>query len=212
MDTLDYIIKKYGVDPEGKLPIEIPNAGKADLAKLLHELDFKIGVEVGVAEGKYSQKLCEANPQMKIYGVDAWKIYGNYADYSAQKLDSLYSQAKKQLAPFSNYEFIKEFSMDAVRKFEDNSLDFVYIDANHENPYITEDITEWSKKVKPGGIISGHDYFRYRGKNGNLFNVIEATQKYTKENNIKPWFVLGLSAKIPGLVRDPSRSWFWVKK
>ena len=74
MDTLDYIIKKYGVDPEGKLPIEIPNAGKADLAKLLHELDFKIGVEVGVAEGKYSQKLCEANPQMKIYGVDAWKF------------------------------------------------------------------------------------------------------------------------------------------
>lgn len=208
MNTLDYIIKKYNIDPNGKLPIEIPNVGKDDLAKLLHELDFKVGVEVGVAEGDFSKKLCEANPQMKVYGVDAWKSYGNYSSvYSAQKLDSFYEQAKKLPVLFSNYEIIKEFSMDAVKKFEDNSLDFVYIDANHENPYITEDIVEWSKKIKSGGIVSGHDY--YRG--GKKFNVIEAIHKYTKDNNIKPWFVLGLKEKIPGFIRDPSRSWFWVK-
>ncbi len=207
MTTLDYILKKYLIDPNGKLPIEIPNVDKDhNLANLPRELDFKVGVEVGVARGDYSKKLCEANPQMKIYGVDSWYVYTGCNDYTQKKLDSFYERAKKQLAPFSNYEIIKEFSMDAIRKFEDGSLDFVYIDANHEDPYITEDIVEWSKKVRSGGIVSGHDYFNRRS-----FDVIEATQKYTKDNNIKPWFVLGLSAKIPGLIRDSSRSWFWVK-
>jgi len=208
MNTLDYMIKKYNINPNGKLPIEIPNAGKDELARILHELNFKTGAEIGVAAGDNLKILCEINPQMKIYGVDAWKTYDNYHTvYSVRKLDLFYEQAKKQLAPFSNCEIIREFSMDAIKRFEDNSLDFVYIDANHENPHVTEDIVEWSKKVKPGGIVSGHDY--YNG--GKKFNVIEATHKYTKENNIKPWFVLGLSEKIPGLVRDSSRSWFWVK-
>ncbi len=203
MNTLDYIIKKYNIDPSGEVPIEIPNVGRDDLAKLIHELDFRAGVEVGVAEGNYSKKLCEANPQMKIYGVDPWEAYINY---SPQYIKLLYERAKERLAPFPNYKIMKESSMNAVKKFKDNSLDFVYIDANHKDPYITEDINEWSKKIKSGGIISGHDYFNRRS-----FDVIEATQKYTKDNNIKPWFVLGLPAKVPGLVRDASRSWFWVK-
>ncbi len=208
MNTLDYIIKKYNIDPTGKLPIEIPNVGKNDLANLLHELDFKVGAELGVAEGKYSRKLCRANPQMKLYGIDAYKVYDNYSDYSADTLSSLYEQVKKAFTQYSNYEIIKKFSTDAIKRFKDNSLDFIYIDANHSNPYVTEDIVEWSKKVRPGGIVSGHDYINLRGK---ACHVIEATQKYTKKNNIKPWFILGLSAKIPGMIRDASRSWFWVK-
>ena len=48
--------------------------------------------------------------------------------------------------------------MDAVKDFADRSLDFVYIDANHEPQFVEEDIREWSKKVKVGGIVSGHDY------------------------------------------------------
>ena len=103
--------------------------------------------------------------------------------------------------------------MDAVNRFEDNSLDFVYIDANHTEPFVTQDITEWSKKVRPGGVVSGHDY--YSGSKDNrgtrFFDVIKATHKYTKDNNIKPWFVLGLGERLPGLVKDRSRSWFWVK-
>lgn len=211
-NTLDYILKKYNINQNGQLPIEIPNAGRNDLVNLLHELDFKVGVEVGIAMGDYSKKLCETNPQMQLYGVDAWKNYDGYNDRLRQKkLDSFYEQAKKQLAPFTNHEIIKEFSMDAVKRFEDSSLDFVYIDANHEEPYITEDIVEWSKKVKSGGIVSGHDYFMHKRRPNNQYKIIEATQKYTKDNNIKLWFVFGLSAEVPGFIRDESRSWFWVK-
>lgn len=212
MDTLNYIIKKYSLDQNSDLPIEIPNAGRNDLAELLHELDFKTGVEVGVARGKYTKRLCGANPQMKIYAIDAWKPYGNYLDYTPEMLGWFYEIARGKLASFSNCEIIKEFSTDAVKKIEDNSLDFVYIDANHKNPYVTEDIIEWSKKVKPGGIVSGHDYSDHRiRRTGESIDVIEAVRKYTNDNNIKPWFVLGLSARTPGVIRDLNRSWFLVK-
>lgn len=213
MNTLDYILHKFNIDQSAESPIEIPNVGRNDLVKLTNELNFKVGVEVGVARGEYSQKICEANPQMKLYSIDAWTAYGNYPDYTAETLESYFKETKERLAPFPNCEIIRAFSMETVRRFADNSLDFVYIDSNHQDPFITEDITEWSKKVKSGGIVSGHDYRSgYKTKNWtHHFDVIRATHQYTKNNNIKPWFVLGLKEKIPGLVRDSSRSWFWVK-
>jgi predicted O-methyltransferase YrrM len=49
--------------------------------------------------------------------------------------------------------------MDAVKDFADGSLDFVYIDGHHGFKYVAEDIWEWHKKVRKGGIVAGHDYF-----------------------------------------------------
>lgn len=47
---------------------------------------------------------------------------------------------------------------EAVGLFRDESLDLVYIDANHAYEHALEDIRDWLPKVKPGGIIAGHDY------------------------------------------------------
>jgi predicted O-methyltransferase YrrM len=66
--------------------------------------------------------------------------------------------------------------MEAVKDFKDESLDFVFIDGNHQYSYVLEDITEWSKKVRSGGIVSGHDYFEFLD-NG----VIRAVNEYVKQ-------------------------------
>jgi SAM-dependent methyltransferase len=50
-------------------------------------------------------------------------------------------------------------SQDAVHQFDDASLDFVFIDASHEYEDVKDDIRVWIKKVKPGGILAGHDYY-----------------------------------------------------
>lgn len=209
LTTLKFIAEKFNLDLNRPSPIEIANVGRGDLANWLHELDFKVGVEVGVAEGKYSRTLAIANPQMKLYGVDPWKNYSGYVSYQNQEVfDKLHQEALGRLNHLPNYEFMDLFSTDAVKNFNDESLDFVYIDANHQDPYISEDITNWSKKIKPGGIIAGHDYIRLKKER---CDVIDAVNNFTKRNNIAPWFILGLNAKIPGLIRDPSRSWMWVK-
>lgn len=212
MSTIKYILEKYNLRVND--PIEIPNVGRDDLAMWLHELDFKIGVEVGVAAGEYSEVLCSKNPQMKLYGVDPWAPYRGYRDYTKDSTFSrLYKSALEKAQLFTNLELVREFSPGAASMFEDESLDFVYIDANHQEPYVSQDIQAWAPKVKPGGILAGHDYIRLRGKDGAEVDcgVKDAVQKYTKENNIATWFVLGLSAKIPGVIRDVSRSWMIIK-
>jgi len=49
-------------------------------------------------------------------------------------------------------------SNEAVKIYTDNSLDFVLVDGSHEYNQVCKDISQWLKKVKPGGIIAGDDY------------------------------------------------------
>lgn len=60
--------------------------------------------------------------------------------------------------------------MDVVKQFKDESLDFVYIDGNHSFQHVVNDLCEWEKKVKVGGIVAGHDYIK-RIHNGYLMHV-----------------------------------------
>ena len=86
--------------------------------------------------------------------------------------------------------------MEAAREVPDESLDFVYIDADHRFDYVMEDIITWSRKVRPGGIVSGHDYFRFRNT-----GVVPAVDVYTHCNYISEWFITD----------EKEASFFWVK-
>lgn len=161
---------------------------RKELAKYFKELGFKVGAEVGVAQGYYSEVLCQENSDLKLYCIDYWEYYKEYIDYRKKStFNNLYEEAVTRLKPYDCI-LIKKRSMDAVKDFKDESLDFVYIDAHHGYEYIKEDIEEWSKKVKKKGIVSGHDY--YKMPSGNV-GVIKAVDEYVKKNNYKlivmPW-------------------------
>ncbi len=202
MNTLDYIINKYHIDLEVGTKFDLPGGrGKGGLTSLWHELGFKVGAEIGVESGRYSRSICAINPGVKLYLVDPWEVYPGYREHVGQDhLEVLYNDTITRTKPY-NCEIIRGFSMDAVKNFEDESLDFVYIDANHDYKHVTEDIAEWSKKVRRGGIISGHDY--KISKVGAVNNTIEAVNNYIAAHNIKPWFVW---------VGDTAPSWMWVKE
>lgn len=207
--TLEYFVNKYNLDLNQHLPIEIPNTGRDNLPIWYKNLGFKVGAEIGVAAGVYSEVLCKLNPGVKLYLIDTWKTYPGYRAYIKQDaLDSFFAEAKKRL---TNYDvtFIKSFSADAIKQFKDNSLDFVFIDGNHSYNYVLQDIELWIKKIRPGGIISGHDYLRKPVPT--THDVIGAVRDYTQKNNINPWFLLGRQAKNTGEIRDKCRSWFWIK-
>ena len=53
---------------------------------------------------------------------------------------------------------IRKSSVEAAKDFTDGSLDAVYIDASHDENSVREDIKTWRPKIKPGGVLSGHDY------------------------------------------------------
>jgi len=211
MDTLQYILDKYNLHNWKKMPCEIPDMGRDNLPSLFHELGFKVGAEIGVDAGHYSLTICKGIPNVKLYCVDAWQMYPLYRDHFTQdKMNGAKENAMKRVAKY-DVEFIDKFSMDAVKQFEDNSLDFVYIDANHEYPFVTEDIVHWSKKVRSGGIVAGHDYYETVTIDSRC-HVIPAVVGYTWAYKIKPWFVIGTKAKTEGLIRDGKRSWMFVKR
>lgn len=215
VNTLDYITKKYDIKFGKQYIIEIPNMGRDNLADLFAELGFKEGAEIGVEKGIYSETLLKANPGLHLSSIDPWKasvyepgIQG--VDYSQIHFDRCYRIAKKRLSPF-NCRIIRKESLEAVGDFADNFLDFVYIDGNHEFVNLANDIHSWQKKVRPGGIVAGHDFaFFPAGKHNHVKHVVLA---YTRAYGIKPLFVVGAEAVgQPGIIRDRFRSWFWVKR
>lgn len=203
MSTLDYILKKYEVTETGLVKLECTRWGT--LPKLFRELGSTVGVEVGTYAGRFAKFLAEHNPTSKLYVVDAWEIYPGYEDITTkEEMDIVFADAKNRLAPYPNVQFIRDWSNQAVRRFADESLDYVYIDANHSYEAAKEDLAIWSKKVKKGGIISGHDYIN--GHRGITFGVKQAVNEFVKEHNISHLFVL-----IKGANKDQMPSWMIVK-
>lgn len=210
MKEQDYIIKKYNLTVGKRSPIEIPNMGRNQLGELFRELGYKVGVEIGVEEGIYSEILCRGNPKMKLFGVDAWSAYSGYRDHVSQdKLNKFLDTAVNRMEPF-NWIPIIGFSQDVVKRFQDRSLDFVYIDANHEFPHVAHDIFEWAKKVRVGGMVAGHDY-RKSKRFVTANHVVQVVNAYMEAYRKHPWFLIGTKEQTPGEIRDSARSWFFIQ-
>lgn len=169
-------------------PITLNHFGRRTaFIQMLKERGAKVGAEIGTDHGKYAQQLFEGIPDLKLTCVDPYVAYTEGKDVKTQDdVDKIYEEAFTRMYPY-DAKFMRMISMKAVRFVPDNSLDFVFIDGNHEYSYVSEDITEWTKKVKPGGIVAGHDYTENAERG---YGVIEAVNEYTKENHIAPWFIL----------------------
>lgn len=202
MDSLAHIVEKFNIDLTKKSPFHIHCGRFEDIPKLFTELGFKVGAEIGVQEGGYTQILLERIPGLKLYGVDLWELYPGYRDFREYDILKSYETAKTKTKDY-NCELIKGWSHEVVNKFEDNSLDFVFIDANHAYQYVVQDIANWSKKVRPGGIVYGHDFDDYskRGRWREM-HVIDAVVGWTRSYKIHPWFVLE---------GNKNKSWMYVK-
>lgn len=212
MTTLEYIRETLGKDYRGENPVEIFNYGRNKMAHMFKDLDFKVGAEIGVADGSFSALMCMANPGLELFGVDPWEPYPEYTDYQRRStFNHMFEKTKQRTAEF-DFKQIRKYSMDAVKEFEDESLDFVYIDGNHEYPFVADDIREWSKKVRPDGIVAGHDFDEVpRSKLRKNWGVKKAVEEFLSEKGISIWFVLGTHEKVEGVETDPARTWMYVK-
>jgi len=200
MNSQEYILNKFEISPQSRFPIKL-NCLRTYIPKLFKELGFKKGVEVGVYEGHFSEILGYENTEGQVFSVDPWQTYADYPDYKDQEaLDMRYQRARRRLLRYPNITIIKKFSLEASKIFEDYSLDYVYIDANHTFQSTWNDIIIWSKKVKEGGIISGHDYKRM--KDGCPTKTFEAVNAYISAARIPTWFLTG----------ENSHSFIWMNK
>jgi len=200
MDTLAYIMNRFGLK-EGTPPYNLGRV-RGSFASLLRDLEFKTGAEIGVDVGGNSAHLLDTIPGLKLLSVDSWTRYSGARRHRQREFDNKYNIAKEKLAPYPNCTIIKGFSVDVAKTIPDESLDFVFIDGGHGFQNVTNDIAEWSVKVRKGGIVSGHDYTLHIP--GQVCHVVHAVKGWTVSYGISPWFVVDRFS-------DKKAIWFWVK-
>ncbi len=148
-----------------------------------------IVVEVGVARGDNAKHMLEELDIKCIYLVDPYTDYKENG--KLMKLDIKEKEIRVKLKKYKDkIRWIKKFSVDASRDFKIHSIDFVYIDANHQYEFVKQDIMVWYHKVKIGGIIGGHDY----GEIGIKKAVNERFKKFNTGN--KDWWEFDDDNKI----------------
>lgn len=168
-----------------------------DLPKFINEMGLKKGAEIGVSGARYSKQLAHYIEGHEMIGVDPYTTYEGYQWGGRQtRHDNHYEEALKRMEPY-NYKLHRAYSEEIVDTIPDGSLDFVYIDGNHDFDHTMYDLIMWGKKVRKGGIISGDDYYEFRF--GGVFDAVNA---YVKAHGIEEWF----------LTADGIPSFFWVKK
>lgn len=196
---------------------EIPDADRGDLPEFFKEMGYKVGAEIGVYKGNYTRQFL--NTGLKMYAIDPWACYEDYDSTKGKepkRQEALYQEARVRIGK-GDCTIIRKQSMDAVKDFKNESLDFVYIDGHHGFKYIAEDIWEWSKKVRKGGVIAGHDYGVLMHKkpmrdrfNNHVRYVVDA---YTLAAQIEKWYVIGRRIKLTEDEKhDQWRSWFWIQE
>jgi predicted O-methyltransferase YrrM len=202
--TLNYILEKYQLNINDKSPLVIQMSRARGFVSLLDELGFKTGVEIGTKSGRFAERLCAGIKSLKLATVDPWLSYGWYQtqkSWSQEKMDQYHRMAIKKLKKY-HCQIIKGKSEDFVNTVKDQSFDFVYIDGNHEYRHVLQDLALWCPKIRPGGIVSGHDFYDDIDEPRRC-QVKKAVLEYVRKNRVNPWFVLK---------GDPSLSWFWVKE
>jgi hypothetical protein len=161
--------------------------------KIKQHLDsIETAVEIGTWRGDFAQVMCSKLNPTKFYAIDPFALYEGYTDKPDQNefanqnnLDALAARAADRISkmlPEGRSVMLREMSCNAVHTFANNSLDVVYIDADHKYEPVLADIRAWYNKVKPGGILCGDDYIE--GSHIEKFGVIQAVTDFAVEHNL----------------------------
>lgn len=166
---------KVGSKPKGNLD---KKSHKFVLEQLIKENGWTSGAEVGCLKGSTTFHLLKSCEDLNLVAVDAWREYeGLYARAEdggqvalARKPDD--GTETRVQVPFDVVEelfrdkakgyngrlkILKGLSWEMASEVADQSLDFAFIDADHIEPAVRKDIEAWRPKVKPGGMLLGHD-------------------------------------------------------
>ena len=127
-----------------------------DFLKYVGKTQDKVIAEVGCFRGYLTRVLLKHFKN--VIAVDPWQSGYDEGDQSSfADMDEVKSEFDREAGIADNVEVMEMTSAEASKLIKDESLDIVYIDANHTYDSVIEDLTLWLPKVKLGGYITGHD-------------------------------------------------------
>jgi hypothetical protein len=143
-------------------------------------------VEVGAWKGQsaafMSVEIANSQKDIEFHVVDNFLGSEKHQKEDAIVGGTLYQQFLDNLSPVAGlYSIHRSSSADAAKSFQDQSIDFCYIDALHKYEDVKEDILCWLPKMKPGALLAGDDYEYYPGV---AKAVDELLPGFTRDGNI----------------------------
>lgn len=145
-----------------------------DRIELLKHLPSKAVVaEIGVNEGDFSQQILSVCAPQKLVLIDVWS--------SKRYHGGLFEKVKARFAAEiknGTIEIIRDLSFGAIASVEDHFFDWVYLDTDHSYATTHRELELLRLKMKPGGIIAGHDYIIGNWNGGVRYGVIEAVREF----------------------------------
>jgi hypothetical protein len=161
---------------------------------------FKVGAEIGSFKGEFAEEILKTWDG-DLYMIDVWREldfedYPDGSNHGSFEPYTIMTECAERMEQFGERStMIRNFSNKTYKLFPDESLDFVFIDANHTYKSVCEDIGLWYPKVKSGGILMGHDYIDLNWKEGPFLPNGKDKHIY---DNIHKWYcgVFGVNPAV----------------
>lgn len=144
-----------------------------DAADVLYGRDFLkdiipaggVGVEIGVYRGGFSRWLLDHLTPKHLTLVDPWRPFDfdgdSVYDTSLARMDRRYRNVCRRFRAerrAGQLRILRLASVEAARYFDDESVDWVYVDGDHREAAVRADITHYWPKLSPSGLMVFDDY------------------------------------------------------
>jgi hypothetical protein len=137
-----------------------------------------VAAELGVDQGDFTQQILEIAKPSHLHLVDSWATT-RYNDDKAQRVEQRFA---KQIQA-GRVSIHRSLSVPAAVQFADASLDWIYIDSSHAYDVTAAELRTYAPKIKPGGLMLGHDYSMGNWVKGFRYGVIEAVHEFCVEHD-----------------------------
>lgn len=143
--------------------------------------------ELGVDKGDFSEKILSTTNPAQLFLIDVW----DSERYNEEKM----RKVKQRFDNDDRVSIIRERSGVALKEFEDDFFDWVYIDTTHSYEQTLKELNLSRRKVKEDGFIAGHDYCVGNASKGFSYGVIPAVHEFCVQEN---WRIAHLSLETGG--------------
>ena len=180
-DPYDVPVKKNDTWSESKIVSFMQaNPQRAYFSRLFRDGGFRTGIEVGTAMGRYSEHFLKELSNIQDW---SWTIVEPFPlDSFKERISHKWRAAgllENGKVIFKQHKSLDKELLDVL---PDGYFDFIYLDGSHSFDTVRSEIFLFWEKVKPGGILAGHDYCNHGEKPLSCGGcaVIPLCQKYTE--------------------------------
>ena len=147
-------------------------------------------VEIGVANGDFSQDILTESKPRRLHLIDPWEHQErtDYADDPSNVAES--AQDDRFNAVLDRFrvqidggivKVHRDYSEDAAIFFGRGQLDWIYVDGMHTVDGAYNDLVTYAPKIRDDGFIIGHDYTNHVQAQHWNFGVVEAINRFVLE-------------------------------